>query len=131
MAARRRVCSQKCPDLVFSFQPSAFSLRCFLLATSTQQSFSIACLFMHIPKCLYFGLAMLMAGAGLRAQTGLPAEIAAPLLAPNEVRPAPAELLLQQQAAQHALELGLPTVAAEIYRGLLAVPGGGDRAALT
>src|SRR5579862_834233 len=93
---------------------------------------------MHIPKCLYFGLAMLMAGAELRAQTAsrepvesaLPTETSAPLLMANEVRPAPAELLLQQQAAQHALELGLPAVAVEIYRGLLAVPGG-DRAALT
>jgi hypothetical protein len=101
---------------------------------------------MHIPKCLYFGLAMLVAGAGLRAQTAsrepvelaLPtgpelverAETSAPLLMENEVRPEPAELLLQQQAAQHALELGLPAVAAEIYRGLLAVPGA-DRAALT
>jgi hypothetical protein len=94
--------------------------------------------FMHMSKPLSFGLAMLMAGAGLRAQTAsrehvesaLPAETSAPLLMANEVRPEPAELLLQQQAAQHALELGLPTVAAEIYRGLLAVPGG-DRAALT
>jgi hypothetical protein len=93
---------------------------------------------MHIPKCLYFGLAILMAGVGLRAQTALPAspelveraQTSTPLLTANEVRPEPAELLLQQQAAQHALELGLPTVAAEIYRGLLAVPGG-DRAALT
>jgi len=73
---------------------------------------------------------MLMAGAGLRGQTALPAETSAPLLMANEVKPEPAELLLQQQAAQHALELGLPTVAAEIYRGLLAVPGG-DRAVLT
>jgi hypothetical protein len=115
--------------------------------------------FMHMSKPLYFGLAMLMAGAGLRAQTAsrepvesaLPAgpepfrqaqgpepvaglvervQASAPLLMANEVRPEPAELLLQQQAAQHALQLGLPTVAAEIYRGLLAVPGG-DRAALT
>jgi hypothetical protein len=86
--------------------------------------------FMDIPKRLYFGLAMLAAGAGLRAQTALPAGPSTPLLAANEVRPAPAELLLQQQAAQHALELGLPAVAAEIYRGLLAVPGG-DRATLT
>jgi hypothetical protein len=93
---------------------------------------------MHIPKCLYFGLAMLMAGAGLRAQTAsrepvesaLPARTSAPLLMANEVKPEPADLLLQQQAAQHALELGLPAVAAEIYRGLLAVPGV-DRAALT
>jgi hypothetical protein len=83
--------------------------------------------FMHIPKWLYFGLAVLMAGAGLRAQT---AEPSTPLLTLNEVRLEPAELLLQQQSAQHALELGLPAVAAEIYRGLLAVPGG-DRAALT
>src|SRR5258708_12685573 len=83
---------------------------------------------MHIPKPFSVGLAML-AGAGLRAQTALPPESSAPLLAGNEVRLAPAELLLQQQAAQHALELGLPAVAAEIYRGLLAVPGG-DRAAL-
>jgi len=84
---------------------------------------------MHIPRLFYFGLAMLMAGAGLRAQTALPAQTSTPLLTASEVRPAPAELLLQQQAAQHALELGLPAVAAEIYRGLLAVPGGG-RAAL-
>ncbi|HEV8073636.1 MAG TPA: hypothetical protein VGP21_05845 [Opitutaceae bacterium] len=85
---------------------------------------------MHIPKCLYFGLATLMAGAGLRAQTALSAKTSVPLLMANEVRPEPAELLIQQQAAQHALELGLPAVAVEIYRGLLAVPGG-DRAALT
>jgi hypothetical protein len=86
--------------------------------------------FMDIPKRFYFGLAMLTAGAGLRAQTALPAQTSAPLLTASEVRPAPADLLIQQQAAQHALELGLPAVAAEIYRGLLAVPGG-DRAALT
>jgi len=94
---------------------------------------------MHIPKRFYFGLAMLMAGAGLRAQTALPAspepveraETSAPLLTASDVKPAPAELLLQQQAAQHALELGLPAVAVEIYRDLLAVPGGGDRAELT
>ncbi len=73
---------------------------------------------------------MLAAGAGLRAQMALSAEPAAPLLTANEVRPAPAELLLQQQAARHALELGLPAVAVEIYRGLLAVPGG-DHATLT
>ncbi|HXA80241.1 MAG TPA: TolC family protein [Opitutaceae bacterium] len=93
---------------------------------------------MHLPRLFYFGLAMLMAGAGLRAQTAsrehvesaLPSETSAPLLTASEVRPAPAELLLQQQAAQHALELGLPAVAVEIYRGLLAVPAG-DRAALT
>jgi outer membrane protein assembly factor BamD (BamD/ComL family) len=81
---------------------------------------------MHIPKWLYFGLATLAAGRGARAQT----DLTVPLLAASEVRPAPAELLLQQQAAQHALELGLPAVAAELYRGLLAVSGG-DRAALT
>ena len=85
---------------------------------------------MHVPKPLYFGLALLTAGAGLRAQTALPAQTSTPLLTANEVRLEPAELLIQQQAAQHALELGLPAVAAEIYRGLLAVPGG-DRAALT
>jgi outer membrane protein assembly factor BamD (BamD/ComL family) len=91
---------------------------------------------MQTPKWLYFGLVMVMAGVELRAQSASrervePAEPSAPLLMLNEVRPAPADLLLQQQAAQHALELGLPAVAAEIYRGLLAVPGGGDRVALT
>ena len=86
---------------------------------------------------------MLDGGCGVACANGLPAVAVSmsnrlsnrrrhrtPLLTASEVRPAPAELLLQQQAAQHALELGLPAVAAEIYRDLLAVPGG-DRAALT
>jgi outer membrane protein assembly factor BamD (BamD/ComL family) len=91
------------------------------------------------------------AGAAARAQTGLPAspepfrqaqgpelveglaeraEPSAPLVTADETQPAPADLLLQQQAAKHAQELGLPAVAVEIYRGLLAQPGG-DRSALT
>ncbi|HTB81887.1 MAG TPA: tetratricopeptide repeat protein [Opitutaceae bacterium] len=85
---------------------------------------------MLFPKCLWSGLAALAAVAVARAQTvSLPGGPPAPLVSAGEVRPAPAELLLQQQAAQHALELGLPSLAAEIYRGLLAVPGG-DRNAL-
>ncbi len=85
---------------------------------------------MLFPKCLWSGLAALAAVAVARAQTvSLPGGPPAPLVSAGEVRPAPAELLLQQQAAQHALELGLPSLAAEIYRGLLVVPGG-DRNAL-
>jgi len=90
---------------------------------------------MHIPKWLYGGLAALAAGATVLAQTASPELVereapSTPLLVASEVRPAPADLLLQQQAAQRALELGLPAVAAEIYRDLLAAPGG-DRPALT
>ena len=85
---------------------------------------------MRIQKWLYSGLAALAVSGAMRAQTALPAEPRAPLVTADEMRPAPAELLLQQQAAQHALELGMPAVAVEIYHSLLTVPGG-DRTALT
>ncbi len=89
---------------------------------------------MRISKCLWAGLAALAATAVARAQmvsVSLPAGSAVPLVSAAGMQPAPAELLLQQQAAQHASELGLPALAAELYRELLATPGGGDHDALT
>src|SRR5581483_11163158 len=86
---------------------------------------------MRVMKYLWAGLVALAAWTVSRAQpVSLPSEPASPLVSTTESRPAPAERLFRQQAAQHALELGLPSLAAEIYRELLAWPGG-DRAALT
>ncbi|HTQ29967.1 MAG TPA: hypothetical protein VMI53_02050, partial [Opitutaceae bacterium] len=87
---------------------------------------------MRIPRCLWSGLAALAVAPVLCAQTvSLPAGPEAPLVSAAEARPAPAEALLKQEAAQHALELGLPSLAATMYRELLAAPPGGDRSALT
>ncbi|MDE3083845.1 MAG: tetratricopeptide repeat protein [Verrucomicrobiota bacterium] len=90
----------------------------------------IISIFMQLVKWFCFESAALGLSMVLCAQAAPPAEPATPLLSPGDVRPAPAEVLLKQQAARHALELGLPALAAQMYHELLAAPGG-DREALT
>jgi hypothetical protein len=70
---------------------------------------------------------MLAAAPGLRAQVPLnppaPLAVALPAISPGEGA-------LALAAAERAEEMGLPAVAAELYRGLLAAPNG-DRGRLT
>ena len=63
----------------------------------------------------------------LRAQT--PLNIPVPLVTPSRA-PSPGDSVLVLAAADRAQEMGFPTVAAELYRGLLAAPDG-DRSRLT
>ena len=86
---------------------------------------------MRILFCLWPAFALLATVRPVCAQTvSLPAEPAVPLVSSAQKSATPAEILLREQAARHALESGLPSLAAVIYRELLAAPGG-DKAALT
>ena len=75
--------------------------------------------------------ALLLAAMPSRAQQPLP--VAAPLLQPGEAGEPAGREALTFTAAQRAQELGLPGVAAGLYRQLLAAPtgSGGDRARIT
>src|SRR5476651_1811955 len=75
--------------------------------------------------------ALLLQALSARAQEPLNRE--APLLQTGEAGGAPSQGALTLAAAQRAQELGLPLVAAGLYRQLLAVPAGaaGDRAQMT
>jgi cellulose synthase operon protein C len=75
--------------------------------------------------------ALLLQALSARAQEPLNRE--APLLQAGEAGGAPSQGALTLAAAQRAQELGLPLVAAGLYRQLLAVPAGaaGDRAQMT
>lgn len=74
-----------------------------------------------------FPVLLLATAAVLSAQAPLNSPV--PLLK-VALASSPGDNVLTQAAAERAAEMGFPTVAAELYRGLLAAPGG-DRSRLT
>lgn len=78
-------------------------------------------------RLLALALAPLAVAATLRAQDAL--RLVAPFVT-TEAAPSPAEDALSLVAAQRAQEMGLPALAADIYRSLLPRAGPGERPAL-
>ena len=72
-------------------------------------------------------LLAMVAGVALRAQVPLTAPV--PLVTPSRA-PSPGETALNLTAADRALDMGFPAIAAEMYRRLLGAPDG-DRSRLT